>query len=53
MDTVSGEAMQTWVDGMKPYGDTMMEELYQKGYTECYNVLDAINAGIANYKGVY
>lgn len=53
VDTISGEAMQAWVDGMKPYGDAMMEELYQKGYTECYNVLDAINAGIAGYKGVH
>ena len=51
VETISGDDMQAWVDGMKPYGENMMKELYDKGYTECYDVLDAINAGIANYKG--
>lgn len=51
VDTIGGADMQAWVEGMKPYGDAMMEDLYNKGYTECYDVLDAINAGIAAYAG--
>ena len=53
VETISGADMQAWVDGMKPYGDNMLKELESKGYTECYAVLDAINEGIANYKGVH
>jgi TRAP-type C4-dicarboxylate transport system substrate-binding protein len=50
---IEGETMQAWVDALKPYGDAELKQLYDKGYTEVYNVLDFVNKAIDNYKPRY
>lgn len=48
---IEGDEMQVWVDALKPYGDDLLKQLSDKGYTEVYNVLDFINESIENYDG--
>ena len=50
---IEGEDMQAWADALKPYGDAALQDLYDKGYTEVFNVLDVWNEAIANYDGIY
>lgn len=50
---VEGADMQAWADAVAPYGDAAMKDLYDKGYTEVYNILDVWNEAIANYSGQY
>ena len=50
---VEGADMQAWADAVAPYGDAALKDLYDKGYTEVYNVLDVWNNAIANYSGQY
>ena len=50
---IEGDTMQVWVDGLKPYGDEMLQDLYDRGYTEVFNILDMWNEAIANYDGKY
>ena len=50
---VEGEDMQAWIDALKPYGDAELEDLYNQGYTEVYNVLEFWQDAIANYDGEY
>lgn len=46
---IEGDDMKVWKEALKPYGDAKMEELYDKGYEEVYNVLDVWNEAIKNY----
>lgn len=50
---IEGEAMQAWRDGVKPFGDAMLQELYDKGYTEVFDILQIWQDAIANYDGKY
>ena len=50
---IKGDTMQAWKDAAKPYGDATLKELYNKGYTEVYNVLDFWNKKISSYSGKY
>ena len=50
---IKGEEMQAWADALAPYGDAAMKELYDKGYTEVYNILEVWNNAIENYDGPY
>lgn len=50
---IEGEEMQAWADAVAPYGDAALKDLYDKGYTEVYNILDIWNQAIANYSGQY
>lgn len=46
---IEGDQMQVWKDAMKPYGDAKLEDLYDKGYTEVYDVMDIWKEAIENY----
>lgn len=50
---IKGDAMKAWADGLKPYGDASLQALYDRGYTEVFNILDIWNEAIANYDGKY
>lgn len=53
LNYVEGEEMQAWADALAPYGDAALKDLYDKGYTEVYDILDVWNQAIDNYSGQY
>ena len=46
---ISGESMQAWKDALKPFGDEKIQKLYDKGYSEAFDVLNVWNEAIENY----
>jgi len=53
VDYITGADMKAWVDGLKPYGDEMLQTLRDRGCTEVDNVLKVWQDAIANYDGAY
>lgn len=48
---VKGDEMQAWADAMATYGDAALKDLYDKGYTEVYDIYELWNDAIDNYSG--
>ena len=51
VDTISGDAMKAWVDGVRPYGDEMLQALRDRGCDKTDEVLKIWEDAIANYSG--
>ena len=51
VDYITGDAMQAWVDGVRPYGDEMLQALRDRGCDKTDEVLKIWEDAIANYSG--
>ena len=48
---ITGDAMKAWVDGVRPYGDEMLQALRDRGCDKTDEVLKIWEDAIANYNG--
>ena len=51
VDTISGAAMQAWIDGVRPFGDETLQALKDRGLDKVDEVLKIWEDAIANYHG--
>lgn len=50
---ITGDQMTPWIEKAQPLGDEILQQLYDEGKTEVFNVLDDLNAAIEAYDGDY
>ena len=53
VDYITGADMQAWVEGVRPYGDAMLQALKDRGCDKTDEVLKIWEDAIANYSGNY
>ena len=51
VDTISGDAMKAWIDGVRPFGDEMLQALKDRGCDKVDEILQVWEDAIANYSG--
>ncbi len=50
---ITGDQMTPWIEKAQPLGDESLQQLYDEGYTEVFNVLEDLNKAIEAYDGNY